>query len=595
MSHKAFYRKYRPCCFNDIIGQNHIITTLKNAIKLNRINHAYIFCGPKGIGKTSIAKIFARAVNCLHPIDGDICQECENCKLANTDMDILELDAASNNGVDDVRKIISNVQFRPMQLKYKVYIVDEAHMLSVAAWNSFLKTIEESPEYAIFIFATTEMHKIPSTVVSRCQYFQFWKFTNEQIEATLNRVVSAENIKIEEAAIKKIVSLANGSARDCLTILDQLFSLTNNDIKLNDVKETFGLIDDEQKIEFLNTIINNDANASITMLDKFIYNGANLITIVEDIMTILLDKLAYIQSNSPTTLKYYTVDLINKINIDKSKLIDLIEIWQQQYHNIRTSSDSRLYYELAIFKSIRLLSNESNKTVVVAPTVQIPTSIPNIPTPIIPPVNKTKFIEIDKSDVNDSDIFKFEEIPLVNTSVSNPVQKDSAPPNIKQPNNDFVTRKINISASVPTKQVVTNSTLERIAHNSSKENRAKIMEKMNILKTKVSDVSYNDPLTFLKKSKQTLYASNNGFVVTFINKQDADYFNKNATNPVFVKAVKECFGKALYIVALTHKDAIAFDEQLRSNGRKEMAEPDVSLLENETKDNASDIARKFGI
>jgi DNA polymerase-3 subunit gamma/tau len=173
MSHKAFYRKYRPCCFNDIIGQNHIITTLKNAIKLNRINHAYIFCGPKGIGKTSIAKIFARAVNCLHPIDGDICQECENCKLANTDMDILELDAASNNGVDDVRKIISNVQFRPMQLKYKVYIVDEAHMLSVAAWNSFLKTIEESPEYAIFIFATTEMHKIPSTVVSRCQYFQF--------------------------------------------------------------------------------------------------------------------------------------------------------------------------------------------------------------------------------------------------------------------------------------------------------------------------------------------------------------------------------------------------------------------------------------
>jgi DNA polymerase-3 subunit gamma/tau len=139
-------------------------------------------------------------------------------------------------------------------------------------------------------------------------------------------VVSAENIKIEEAAIKKIVSLANGSARDCLTILDQLFSLTNNDIKLNDVKETFGLIDDEQKIEFLNTIINYDANASITMLDKFIYNGANLITIVEDIMTILLDKLAYIQSNSPTTLKYYTVDLINKINIDKSKLIDLIEI-----------------------------------------------------------------------------------------------------------------------------------------------------------------------------------------------------------------------------------------------------------------------------
>ena len=223
MSYQALYRKWRPTAFSDVKGQDHIVTTLRNQIKSDRIGHAYLFCGTRGTGKTTIAKIFAKAVNCEHPIDGNPCGECPACKAiaAGTSMNVIEIDAASNNGVDNIREIRDEVQYSPTEGKYKVYIIDEVHMLSIGAFNALLKTLEEPPSYVIFILATTEAHKIPITILSRCQRYDFHRISIETISDRLSELMKAENINVEERAIRYIAKAADGSMRDALSLIDQ--------------------------------------------------------------------------------------------------------------------------------------------------------------------------------------------------------------------------------------------------------------------------------------------------------------------------------------------------------------------------------------
>jgi DNA polymerase-3 subunit gamma/tau len=223
MSYVALYRKFRPAEFSEVKGQEHIVTTLQNQIKANRIGHAYLFCGTRGTGKTSIAKIFAKAVNCESPIDGSPCGNCATCKsiAAGTSMNVIEIDAASNNGVDNIREIRENVAYSPTEGKYKVYIIDEVHMLSIGAFNALLKTLEEPPEYVIFILATTEAHKIPITILSRCQRYDFKRITAETICARLTELMDKEAVDVEEKALRYIAKAADGSMRDALSLLDQ--------------------------------------------------------------------------------------------------------------------------------------------------------------------------------------------------------------------------------------------------------------------------------------------------------------------------------------------------------------------------------------
>ena len=223
MSYTALYRKFRPAEFEDVKGQDHIITTLKNQIKADRIGHAYLFCGTRGTGKTTVAKIFAKAVNCEHPVDGSPCGECTMCKniAAGTSMNVIEIDAASNNGVDNIREIREEVSYRPTEGRYKVYIIDEVHMLSIGAFNALLKTLEEPPEYVIFILATTEAHKIPITILSRCQRYDFKRITIDTIAARLDELMKKEQVEVEEKAIRYIAKAADGSMRDALSLLDQ--------------------------------------------------------------------------------------------------------------------------------------------------------------------------------------------------------------------------------------------------------------------------------------------------------------------------------------------------------------------------------------
>ena len=261
MAYQALYRKWRPLEFEDVKGQEHIVTTLKNQIRADRIGHAYLFCGTRGTGKTTVAKIFAKAVNCEHPVDGSPCGECPTCKAIaeGRSMNVIEIDAASNNGVDNIREIRDEVQYSPTEGRYKVYIIDEVHMLSIGAFNALLKTLEEPPAYVIFILATTEAHKIPVTILSRCQRYDFHRISIETIAGRLSQLMEAEHINVEEKAIRYVAKAADGSMRDALSLLDQCIAFyLGQDLKYENVLEVLGAVDTAVFAEMLSYILKAD-------------------------------------------------------------------------------------------------------------------------------------------------------------------------------------------------------------------------------------------------------------------------------------------------------------------------------------------------
>lgn len=302
MSYKVLYRTYRPLLFKDVVGQDYIVKTLKNAIKTNRIAHAYLFAGPRGTGKTTIAKIFARAINCEDFID-EPCGECPSCLAAkDNDPDIIEMDAASNNSVDDIRRILDEVSFAPLIGKYKVYIIDEVHMLSTSAFNALLKTLEEPPAHVIFILATTDPQKIIPTVLSRCQRYNFSKINRVDLKNRMKTVLNAEDLSYEEEALDIIANLAEGGMRDALSILDQVLSYNDEGIFLEDVQKMFGLITTEEKINLLINIHSGNIEDVIIKIRQMYVNGTNLKQLVVDLIEILKDVILYIDSANDNIL-----------------------------------------------------------------------------------------------------------------------------------------------------------------------------------------------------------------------------------------------------------------------------------------------------
>lgn len=266
MSYTALYRKFRPTSFDEVKGQDHIVQTLKNQINANRIGHAYLFCGTRGTGKTSVAKIFAKAVNCEHPVDGSPCNECDVCKGINSgsSMNVIEIDAASNNGVDNIRQIRDEIQYTPSSGKYTVYIIDEVHMLSIGAFNALLKTLEEPPSYVLFILATTEPHKIPITILSRCQRYDFKRISIDTIVNRLAELMEKENIEVEEKALQYVAKAADGSMRDALSLLDQCIAFyLGQKLTYENVLEVLGAVDNEIFSRLTRQIINGDVVSCI--------------------------------------------------------------------------------------------------------------------------------------------------------------------------------------------------------------------------------------------------------------------------------------------------------------------------------------------
>ena len=344
MPYVALYRKYRPKKFDDVIGQKVTVEILKNSIINNKISHAYLFNGPRGTGKTSVAKIFARSVNCLNNKNGNACGTCELCKkIQENDVDIIEIDAASNNGVEEIREIRSKVKLLPAVAKYKVYIIDEVHMLSTGAFNALLKTLEEPPSHVIFILATTEIHKIPLTILSRCQRFDFNKVNSEEMFAKLKQICKLEKKDISDNILKLIVKLSDGGCRDAINLLDQVLSLSSENITEDEIYDMQGITSEDKIIDFLNTILENDIVGGMKFLDSFVNSGKNLNGIVEQLL-ILLHNIAI----ANTVDNYFQIDVQKKyiaINVSLENIKILTNILIELENQMNKSTNQRNLFE----------------------------------------------------------------------------------------------------------------------------------------------------------------------------------------------------------------------------------------------------------
>ena len=357
MIYQALYRKYRPKTFDDVCGQEIVTTTLKNAIKYNKLTHAYLFIGPRGTGKTSIAKIFAKTINCENTDEGVSCEKCDICKMSNNNenVDIIEMDAASNNGVDEVREIKNHVTFMPTFSKYKIYIIDEVHMLSPGAFNALLKTLEEPPKHVIFILATTEPQKVPLTIISRCQCFEFKSIPNNLIEERIKYVCKQEKIKISDDAVKQISEDSNGGLRDAIGLLDQLNSYTNGNINLEDVLKINGRVSLDSFKELFDNMVNNNLEGLFNISDKYDSEGKDYVLICEDIIKYLKNSLIDYQIKNDN-------ELIN--NIGKDNVTKIIFEITDYIGYMRNLKEKKIFFDLLLIKlssivetNVRIINN----------------------------------------------------------------------------------------------------------------------------------------------------------------------------------------------------------------------------------------------
>ena len=364
MSYISLYRKYRPKTFSDVVGQEVVIKILENSILTGKIGHAYIFSGPRGTGKTSIAKIFSKAVNCLNNDTGDLCEKCSVC-LSDFDdeIDIVEIDAASNNGVDEIREIRNNVKLAPNHLKYKVYIIDEVHMLSTSAFNALLKTLEEPPSNVIFILATTEFNKIPATVISRCQKFDFKKLTNNQIENRLKYILEKENKTISQDVIELIAQLSDGGMRDAINMLDQLISLDKTNINIDDVYNLIGDVSENKIFELLKEITNQNVKKILEIIDELFTEGKNFINITNRLQTIIRNIIIYNNSDN-----YFSKEYEQKLNIfakiDLEKFIELSSLLFKLSTELKKTTNQKVLVEIYLLKASLIFDEKKKENIV---------------------------------------------------------------------------------------------------------------------------------------------------------------------------------------------------------------------------------------
>ena len=358
MSYTALYRKFRPSTFEDVKGQDHIVTTLKNQIRADRIGHAYLFCGTRGTGKTTIAKILARSVNCEHPVDGSPWNECPTCKaiLAGVSTNVIEIDAASNNGVDNIREIREEVAYRPTQGRYKVYIIDEVHMLSTGAFNALLKTLEEPPSYVIFILATTEANKIPVTILSRCQRYDFRRITIDTIAARLSELMEKEGVDVEEKAIRYVAKAGDGSMRDALSLLDQCIAFyLGQKLTYDKVLEVLGTVDTEIFSQMLRTILAGDVTGSIRTLETLLNRGKELGQFVTDFTWYLRNLLLVKSADETEELLDVSTENLKLLKeestmVDDETLIHYIRVLSELSGQLRYAAQKRVLVEVALVK-----------------------------------------------------------------------------------------------------------------------------------------------------------------------------------------------------------------------------------------------------
>lgn len=642
----AFYRKYRPTCFAEIVGQDFIIKTLRNSISNNRHSHAYIFSGPKGVGKTSIAKIFSKALNCLN-FNGDCCNNCNNCNLINNNqtIDLIEIDAASNNGVSEVRNIIDTIAYLPNDLKTKVYIIDEAHMLTNASWNAFLKSIEEPPKHLVFIFATTEPHKFPPTILSRCQRYNFLKLNNFELKNQISNICKKEEIIIEDSAVEKLVYLSDGSLRDACSILDQLDSYTNSNIKIDDINVVFGLVDIHEKISLIMDIKNNNVENIVNKVKKYENSGANFYQLLLDLIEIIFDKLVYEKTKKTSLLKVLPAINVNFVDFSIDKIILILKIFEENLYNIKNSNNQRFFFEVMCLELTKIFDDNSslnkvdtlsNKNVLLVDEPNnknsknelinnndLPDSIENkkintnnidknnIDDIISKSIKVFEFIKNKDKEDNNSEIVeksKNKDELVVNDLKNEKVDKQineelkkEIDTNIdslfdisyENSKNNYILE--NVVKKEQENQIDKNDFLLRVFVNNNPEKARSIEELINKIKSKTPT---NLIEANIKDIKKVIAVSNNGIVLLANDNINSKTINDLSTTVEFLEYIKLILNKIYYVISITKKELDEFVKNNLSDKKKikkDVEDIDIDFIEKKMKPKslASEIAEEL--
>ncbi len=526
MSYKSLYRKYRPMRFEDVCGQQFIVKTLSNAIKNNKIGHAYLFCGTRGTGKTTIAKIFAKLVNCLNPLDNVPCGECEICLNENTDEipDIIEIDAASNNGVDEIRELKNKIKLMPVMCKYKVYIIDEVHMLSTGAFNALLKTLEEPPEHVIFILATTEPQKLPITIISRCQRFDFKKINVLDISKRLKYISQKEGIDIDDEAIEEIAKLSEGAMRDAIGLLDQISSFADSKITVEDIYTIRGSVSNRVLIELIEKYIDNDASSILSIVDDIYLSGKDFYRLSEDILVfyrnMLISKVApsYFEDKA-LQLKEDIMRLSSKIEV--KRIERMIKKLEELLRNIKSSDYPRILFETTILSDLDLDESFENEKTTTEKDKTFVLGINEVDSK-----SKNKEIKLDKN-INEiiKEEFKEKDIKKVTTK--------------NKSNNSF-------AITDALKEAMINNTIAEASVSLKKEATVKFEE----LDKYLIDKDFKAAATILKDSIVTA-VSNDHMLLTY--KYESMVEDNDNEYASISNLIKQMFGSEYKVVAITDK------------------------------------------
>lgn len=543
MAYTALYRKYRPSNFASVVGQEVVVDILKNSILNNKVSHAYLFTGPRGTGKTSIAKILAHAVNCLN-FNGDICGECEVCKnLEINDSDIIEIDAASNNGVDEIRTLRDNVKLLPSFCKYKIYIIDEVHMLSTGAFNALLKTLEEPPSHVIFILATTEPNKIPLTILSRCQRFDFNKISNEKLVSRLLYIATQEGKIIDKSILEYIAEISDGGLRDAINLLDQVISLPQESVTLEEIDRLSGRISQNTLFELLNAISTGNYVSILNISDIIYGEGKNYKDIADGMLAIVRDLSINFEVDS-----YFNKDYSSKlatINIPFDKLISITSLLNELIKELKNSNDPKMLFDIYMVNICNSLSSKGN-------------------------------LSVKKEDINNSQTVELKNKEVIN--ISNIKENKEKLDINKDSDEDTITEE-----TVNTSNDIINGDLKSIRINNvlaeaDKSILNNIVKSYDKIGDYVSNKVYNT-LSILLLDGHVVVASTKYLLFAFESEEDVTLFDNNYKQIELF--IKEVFEETYKVAAVTKKEWQRIKEDFIKNKKNQI--PYVFIDENDVK------------